>query len=168
MQNKPNFGKAHNEPNPLCKKGLRKLSTPPNGKKANPNKPNSNPISAQTNPKQTQSNPKRTQFSSCRSLSRTAQIPACPREIATLVLQQRNCSSNGPATGDPIFSPVHLLYSLLSAAAPTLRPQFNTDNSIGSAKPVATLILTAEYPLNFSLVNFHYISNSTDLCRLRC
>ncbi len=64
-------------------------------------KPNSNPISAQTNPKQTQSNPKRTQFSSCRSLSRAAQIPACSRGIATLVLQQRNCSSNGPAAGDP-------------------------------------------------------------------
>ena len=47
MQNKPNFDKGQNKPNPLYKKDLRKSYTPSDNEKQTQYKPN-------TNPKQTQ------------------------------------------------------------------------------------------------------------------
>ena len=44
MQNKPNFDKGQNKPNPLYKKDLRKFYTPSNNEKRTQNEPNSNPI----------------------------------------------------------------------------------------------------------------------------
>ena len=40
MQNKPNFGKAHNELNSIPEKDLRKIFTPPDGEKQTQSKPN--------------------------------------------------------------------------------------------------------------------------------
>jgi len=64
MQNKPNFDKGQNKPNPLYKKDLRKFYTPSDNEKRTQNKPNTNPIKANKTlnkpnfkPKQTQSNP---------------------------------------------------------------------------------------------------------------
>ena len=44
MQNKPNFGKAHNELNSIPEKGLRKLFTPSDNEKRTQNEPKTNPI----------------------------------------------------------------------------------------------------------------------------
>ena len=40
MQNKPNFDKGQNKPNPLYKKDLRKFYTPSDNEKQTQNKPN--------------------------------------------------------------------------------------------------------------------------------
>jgi len=68
MQNKPNFDKGQNKPNPLYKKDLRRFYTPSDNEKQTqyePNQSQSNPKQTQnkakTNPKQTQSNPIRVQ-----------------------------------------------------------------------------------------------------------
>ncbi len=47
MQNKPNFDKGQNKPNPLYKKDLRKFFTPSDNEKQTQNKPNS--LNAQMN-----------------------------------------------------------------------------------------------------------------------
>ncbi len=44
MQNKPNFDKGQNKPNPLYKRDLRKFYTPPDNEKQTQNKPKTNPI----------------------------------------------------------------------------------------------------------------------------
>jgi hypothetical protein len=46
MQNKPNFDKGQNKPNPLYKKDLRKFYTPSDNEKRTQNKPNTKPIKA--------------------------------------------------------------------------------------------------------------------------
>ncbi len=46
MQNKPNFDKGQNKPNPLYKKDLRKFYTPSDNEKQTQNKPKTNPIKA--------------------------------------------------------------------------------------------------------------------------
>jgi len=40
MQNKPNFDKGQNKPNPLYKRDLRKFYTPSDNEKRTQNKPN--------------------------------------------------------------------------------------------------------------------------------
>jgi len=47
MQNKANFGKAHNELNSIPKKELRKIFAPPDNEKQTQNKANSKPIQSQ-------------------------------------------------------------------------------------------------------------------------
>ena len=51
MQNKPNFDKGQNKPNPLYKRDLRKVYIPSDSGKTNPKqtqyKPNTNPIQTQ-------------------------------------------------------------------------------------------------------------------------
>ncbi len=82
--NKPNVKIGKMLPNSLRRKPLRqkpRIMPMKNKPKANPIKPKTNPIFKRP--------------------ARVAQTPACSRGIATLVLQQRNCSSNGPAAGDP-------------------------------------------------------------------
>ncbi|GAH78205.1 unnamed protein product [marine sediment metagenome] len=44
MQNKPNFDKGQNKPNPLYKKDLRKFYTPSDNEKRTQNEPKTNPI----------------------------------------------------------------------------------------------------------------------------
>jgi len=44
MQNKPNFDKGQNKPNPLYKKDLRKFYTSSDNEKQTQNKPKTNPI----------------------------------------------------------------------------------------------------------------------------
>ncbi len=44
MQNKPNFDKGQNKPNPLYKKDLRKFYTPSDSGKTNPIQTQTNPI----------------------------------------------------------------------------------------------------------------------------
>ncbi len=44
MQNKPNFDKGQNKPNPLYKKDLRKSFTPSDNEKQTQFKPKTNPI----------------------------------------------------------------------------------------------------------------------------
>ncbi len=45
MQNKPNFDKGQNKPNPLYKRDLRKFYTPSDNEKQTQFKPKTNPIS---------------------------------------------------------------------------------------------------------------------------
>ncbi len=111
MQNKPNFGKAHNELNSIPEKDLRKLFTPPNGEKQTQSKPNQSQFKPnqtrflaryeKTNPIQTQNEPN---FQATRNRYLL---------LAQLILRALEILSKPPFFRD--FLPFHCLFSRIFA-----------------------------------------------------